>query len=194
MPGESVDIFGLPLGEYLEATTEFADESRSEGITNDDEALWTMRKLAQAARQMSTITRQADAEIERIETWRRANVVGFEEVVEVCERLLGDYLVRVREDSADGRKMLTFPDGTVSSRIVADRAVVENVPEFIVWAKAGDHTEWVRVKEEVSLANIKGNVDLDAANSRVLMAETGEVIPGLSVIPGGISTSIRLAD
>lgn len=195
MPDE-VDIFGLPLDEYLEASAseEFGDSPNTR-LANDDEALWTMRKLAVAQREIRRISRQAGVELERINAWYRANVIEAEDIVQACEELLGEYLIRVRADSADGIKSLTFPDGVISSRPVPNRVTVTDEAAFIAWAKNDALTEgWVRVKEEVALSKMKGLVDMDADNNRVFLAEVDETIPGLGVVKGGISTSIRIVE
>lgn len=195
---DGLDIFGLPLDEYLEASaaTEFTETSEeTPRLANDDEALWTMRRLAVAQREINRITRQAKAEIERINEWYRANVISAEDTVQTCEALLNEYLVRVRADSADGIKSLTFPDGVISSRPVPNRVEVLDADAFIAWAKDDVLTEeFVRVKEEVALNKLKGMVDMDPDNNRVLMATNGREIPGLGVVKGGISTSIRIVE
>lgn len=192
-----VDIFGLPLDEYLNVASRPDDDASNwtvTGLTNDDEALWTMRKLAQAQREIDRITRQAKVEIERIEAWYRANVMGAQDVVETCDKLLSEYLKKIRKESTDNIKSLTFPDGTISSRHADPKVAVTDDKAFIAWAKENaPHFDWVRVKEEVALSELKKMVDLDAENNRVLMT-SGEVIPGLGVTPGGITTSIQVAE
>ena len=168
------------------------DFSNAFAINNDDEALWAMRRLAQAQRRIDEVKRQAQVELDRINSWVEANTVANGQTVEYFERILGDYLMRVRENDADGRKSLDFPDGKVTSRVVAPKVEVTDLDLFLSWAEHNEKDEWVRVKREANLAVIKQGVDY--AEGAVLDPTTGVAIEGLAPVEGGISTSVKVAD
>jgi phage host-nuclease inhibitor protein Gam len=189
-----ITITEMSLEDFLtsEATPEGFAFGEAFTINNDDEALWAMRSLAKAQRRIDEVKRQAQIELDRINRWVEANVVGNTQTVEYFDRILGDYLMRVRENDADGRKSLSFPDGTVTSRVTQPKVEVTDLEAFLTWAESNGHAEWVRVKREANLAEIKKGVDFE--ESAVLDPITGLPIDGLAPVAGGISTSTKVAE
>jgi phage host-nuclease inhibitor protein Gam len=168
------------------------EQAQAYAITTDDEALWAMRRLAQAQRQIDGIKAQAQAEIDRITRWVQASTASNHRVIEKCDRLLGDYLMAVREDETDGRKKLEFPDGSVSSRMTPPKVAVEDTEAFIAWAEANGKSEWVRVKREADIATIKKVADYNG--DQVIDPITGTVVEGLSHTEGGVSITVKVAE
>lgn len=188
------EITVLSLEDYLASSgiPEGFTYGEAFSINNDDEALWAMRSLAQAQRRIDEVKRQAQVELDRINAWVEANTVSNQQAVDYFDRTLGDYLMRVREDDADGRKSLSFPDGTVTSRVTQPKIEVTDLEAFLSWAESNGHTHWVRVKREADLATIKKSVDFDVES--VLDPITGKAIAGLFPVAGGINTSVKVAD
>ena len=183
------------LSDFLAAEGQperFVDTTAEFTINNEDEALWAMRRLAQAQRRIDEVKRQAKVELDRINGWVEANVVTHGREVDFFDIALSEYLVRVREDSADGRKSLDFPDGTVTSRVTPSKVAVLDADAFLAWAEANGHSDWVRVKREADVATIKKVVDFDGDS--VVDPLTGSVIAGLQHTAGGISVSVKVAD
>lgn len=170
---------------FVDATTEFT-------INNEDEALWAMRRLAQAQRRIDQVKAMAQIELDRINGWVESNTSSHGREVAFFETALQEFLVRVREDSADGRKSLDFPDGTVTSRVTPSKVAVLDADAFVAWAEANGHSEWVRVKREADVATLKKVVDFDGDS--VIDPLTGTVIEGLQHTAGGISVSVKVAD
>lgn len=193
----TIDSFGiadLSLSEFLASEGQperFVDSTAEFTINNDDEALWAMRRLAQAQRRIDEVKRQAQIELDRINSWVTANTNSHGREVEFFDLALSEYLVRLREDSADGRKSLDFPDGTITSRITPPKVTVLDGDAFIAWAEANGHSEWVRVKREADVATLKKVVDFDGDSVRDPL--TGAVIDGLQHTEGGISVSVKVA-
>jgi phage host-nuclease inhibitor protein Gam len=193
---------GLSLEDYLildgapEALMgidgEVAEQAPAPSITNDDEALWAMRRLAQAQRRIEAVKAQAQVEIDRINRWVENNTISQARTVERVERLLGDYLMAVREDENDGRKKLDFPDGVVSSRMTPSKVAVDDAEAFLAWAEANGHNDWVRVKREADVSTIKKVVDYNG--NEVIDPISGSVIEGLSHTEGGISITVKVAE
>jgi phage host-nuclease inhibitor protein Gam len=149
------------------------EQAQAYAITTDDEA-------------------QAQAEIDRITRWVQASTASNHRVIEKCDRLLGDYLMAVREDETDGRKKLEFPDGSVSSRMTPPKVAVEDTEAFIAWAEANGKSEWVRVKREADIATIKKVADYNG--DQVIDPITGTVVEGLSHTEGGVSITVKVAE
>jgi len=185
----------MDLSEFLASEGQperFVDTTAEFTINNDDEALWAMRRLAQAQRRIDEVKRQAQVELDRINAWVAANTSTHGREVDFFDLALSEYLVRVRENDADGRKSLDFPDGTVTSRITPSKVTVLDAEAFLAWAEANGHSEWVRVKREADVATLKKVVDFDGDAVRDPI--TGAVIAGLQHTEGGISVSVKVAD
>ena len=187
MMEQSLEDFLATIGQ-----PEGFDYGNAFAINNDDEALWAMRRLAQAQRRIDVVKAQAQVELDRINAWIEQNTVANGQTVEYFERILGDYLMRVRENDADGRKSLDFPDGKVTSRVVSPKVEVTDLDAFLTWAEANGHGDWVRTKREANLAVIKQGVDY--AEGAVLDPTTGVAIDGLAPVEGGISTSVKVSE
>jgi phage host-nuclease inhibitor protein Gam len=170
----------------------FTGEAEAFAITNDDQALWAVRKVAQAQRRINEVKRQAQIELDRINRWVEANTTANAETVAYFERILGDYLVAIREDEQDGRKSLDFADGKVTSRVTPSKVAVEDLDAFLAWAEANGHAEWVRVKREADVSTIKKVVDFNGVE--VIDPLTGLTVAGLSHTEGGLAVSVKVTD
>ena len=186
----------LDLGEYLDDAGKPAGFTNTEdttfAINNDDEALWAMRRLAVAQRRIDEVKRLAQLELDRINLWVSDKSRSSEHEIEYFERVLGEYLIRVRDNELDGRKKLDFPDGTISSRVSPPKVSVEDAEAFLAWAEANGHDEWVRVKREADVATIKKVVDF--SGDSVIDPVTGEVVAGLSHVEGGVTVSVKVSN
>jgi len=161
-------------------------------IKNDDEALWAVRRIAQSQRRIDEVKRQAQIELDRINRWVEENTVGNQRVVDYFERIVGEYLVRIREDEQDGRKSLDFPDGKVTSRNTPSKVSVSDLDSFLEWAESNGHSDWVRIKREADVSTIKKVVDFNG--EEVIDPITGAVISGLSHTEGGVSVSVKVSE
>jgi hypothetical protein len=161
-------------------------------ITSDDEALWAMRRLAQAQRRIDEVKRMAQVELDRINAWVEANTTKHGREVEFFDLALSDYLITVRQNEQDGRKSIDFPDGTLTSRITPSKVAVTDAEAFLAWAEANGHSEWVRVKREADVSAIKKVADFDGTS--VIDPTTGTPVAGLQHTEGGISVSVKVAD
>jgi len=199
MSNDIVDLstFLSTLGEPEGFAENHTDENgelteRTFVITNDDEALWAMRRLAQAQRRIDEVKRQAKIEIDRINHWVESNTVTHGREVDFFDLALSEYLIAVRQNEQDGRKSLDFPDGVATSRVTPSKVAVTDAEAFLAWADANGHSEWVRVKREADIASIKKVADF--AGDTVLDPATGTPIDGLQHTEGGISVTVKVAE
>ena len=201
MANDIVDLtdYLASLGEPEGFAETFGEAVQAEGgerptytITTDDEALWAMRRLAQAQRRIDEVKRQAQVELDRINAWVEANTSKHGREVEFFDLALSEYLISVRQNEQDGRKSLDFPDGVGTSRVTPPKVAVTDAEAFLAWAEANGHSEWVRVKREADVSAIKKVADFDG--NIVLDPTTGTPIDGLQHTEGGISVSIKVAE
>jgi|ERR1019366_9107194 phage host-nuclease inhibitor protein Gam len=179
----------INLGDYL------VQEGQPEGfdamkfiINDDSEAIWAMRNLAHAQKRIDAVDYQAQNEIARITQWSDLATKSQRTTTTYFSNALQSYMVRLREE---GRKSLILPDGEVTSRSTQSKAVVNDSEAFLKWAEANGHTEWVRTKLEPNISALKGAIDF--IDDVVIDTATGEFIPGLVHVEGGVSVSIKIA-
>jgi phage host-nuclease inhibitor protein Gam len=193
---ESQESFDEPeLSDFLASAGQpegFVFGDANFAIKNDDEALWAVKQLARAQRRLDEVNRQAKEEIERIKSWAEYRSSRLQPNIDYFTNNLSAYLLRVREDEQDGRKSLDFPDGVVTSRAVASKVAVADIDAFVSWAEQNGHEDWLRVKREADLSGIKKVVDF--AGDAVIDPTTGEIVEGLSHVPGGTSVSVKITD
>ena len=164
-------------------------ESQGFEISDDGQATWALRKLAQSQSRIDDVLLRAAEEIDRIERWVEIATKSDTNTVNYFTERLTSYVKRVRE--TDGRKTLVLPDGNVSSRETKDRFKVENASAFIAWAESAGRPDLYRSKFEPDVAEIKNHVRYSGLE--VIESSTGETIPGLVHVEGGISVTVEVS-
>jgi Bacteriophage Mu Gam like protein len=151
-------------------------------IGGPSEADWALRKLAQARKAIQDNFDLARAEIDRITAWHEHVNKPHERDVEYFEAILRnwhDEQVIANPDNAEAwkkekNKTISLPAGKLSVAKNPDSVVIDE-ERFIPWALA-NKPEWVRTEYEVVKSDVKKAGGVDEA--------TGEIAPGVSVVPG----------
>lgn len=150
-------------------------------IEDDGAAAWAMRKLATIRDKITANTRLADDEIARVAAWVADVNTPLERDATYFEALLTEYAIRVRDN--EGRKTVSLPFGTVATRATADKVTVDDTT-FIPWAR-DHHPDLLRVKESPDVTALKGMLIPGKP-----VTVDGELIPGITITPGGITATI----
>jgi phage host-nuclease inhibitor protein Gam len=141
-------------------------------ITDASSADWALRKLAQARKRIGENDALADAEMDRIDDWRREANKPHKGDVEYFEGLLRQWHEeQLAEDPK--RKTVSLPGGKLEARQNPDHIAIEDTNLAIKWALE-NHPSWVRVKYELEKDAIK--------KAGGVVPETGEIAPGVSVV------------
>jgi phage host-nuclease inhibitor protein Gam len=143
-------------------------------IGGPKEADWALRKLAQARRQIIDNQDLYAAEVARLDAWLEDACQGPERDVAYFEGLLRDWHDEQLGDDPK-RKTISLPGGKLEARQNPDSVVIEDQDRAIQWALE-NHPSWVRVKYELEKNAIK--------KAGGVVPETGEIAPGVSVVPG----------
>jgi hypothetical protein len=159
---------------------EFADDDEHRErfrIDGPNTASWALRKLAQARGRIEENDGLADMEKQRVDDWRADANKPHERDVEYFESILRNW----HEEQLDAdpkRKTVSLPGGKLVAAKNPDSLNIEN-DLFMPWA-IENKPEWVREKTtfEPEKAAIK--------KAGGVVAETGEIAPGVSVIPGDL--------
>lgn len=148
-------------------------------VTNEREADWALRKLAQRRRQAEANRELAEAERERIDTWLAERNAELQADCEFFEGHLAAYHAQILVKD-EGRKTIKLPGGTLKARKRPDG--VEVTDEFIPWALDNNRNDLVRVKHEV---------DKNAVKQAVL--KDGEILTGVDVVKGDLTFSVEVS-
>lgn len=161
-----------------------SDEERSRFVIEDDAAAaWAMRKLRAAHHKAREADQIAADEIARVNRWLEDVRRPLNRDADFFTALLTDYALRCRQNDQDGRKTISLPAGTVSTRTTQNKVIV-NADEFLPWARQ-NHPELIKIVETPDTTAVKAII-----NGRpIATTEDGEVIPGVTIQPAGISVT-----
>lgn len=183
------------LDEYLvqaiEAPTENQEKPKFR-IETKEQAIWAMRKIAAIERGRQESRAAAQAEIERIQAWLTEEEKRADQAREYLDYLLEDYHRRQLEENPRA-KTIKLPHGELQLRAQQpefhrDEAAVmawamKNRPEFVIQPPPPDpKLDWAGLKKVLKI------VDGQAVDP-----ETGEVIPGITVVERPPKFQIKLS-
>lgn len=164
-------------------------------VDNDRKATWAMRKLLDHRTEIDGIVAVAEAEIARIQQWADEQVAKHAPSIAYFEAQLTRYAASVREESGGKVKSVSTPYGKVTSRAGTDKWVIDD-EAFLDWARES-YPSWIRTVEQrnVDVATLKANLSVESTDTLglVAMTEDGEIIPGISIVPGETSFKVEVA-
>ncbi len=131
------------------------------GLLALDLKMWRLQKLEAQA---EDIKRLVDIEISRIKFWHAAQTAELDEQI----ASLTAELVAYHESELEVNPKATtisLPHGKLVSSESAARVEVEDLERLIKWAKATDHTDLIRVKEEADLLALRKAVWQDGVEA-----------------------------
>lgn len=168
------------------------DEERASGgfrLVSDRMLAWAMRKASDVRAERAQHEYTAQVEIDRVQRWHSRVDARLARDAEFFEAVIGDYARRVRAVDED-RKTLSTPYGTVSTKTVRGKWEVDQAA-VVGWAKtAAPELVTTKVTESVAVADLKAA--LEVAEEGPVHPETGQVVPGVKVLPDDISVTVRL--
>lgn len=160
------------------------------GVTDDSAAQWALRTLASYHSERDRIRRNAQAEVERIQTKALADEKPITAKIDWLTNELTGYHRRLL--AADPkRKTYKLPGGNLVHRKGRTSTVVSDPVAFISWALDSDLEGVIKVAPQVSaLTPAHGFARTD--DGTIVSASDGEVVPGVSVVTGDDSYTVNL--
>lgn len=194
-----------PLSEYLASAYDAPEDDEARAafrVEGPEQAAWAARKLAKAQAEISEVDRQALAEVDRINRWADSARTQPTRDRDFFTALLADWHRRLldrelAEDAAGdwGRvkhKSRTLPNGvTVAARRNPDTWQVDR-DAFVPWAEAHGLGDLVKVEKTPRIAEAKKA--LSASGTTVVNPETGEVVDGVTIVPGEVTIAVKVGD
>lgn len=161
-------------------------------VTDDRQAAWAMRKLAQVRGRLDDVAAVAQAEIDRVRAWAEDQSEPLRRDAAYFEGLLGEYARTVRDDPGDGRKSVSTAHGSVSTRTIPARLEVTDVDALVAWAETA-RPGLVQVKKTVRASDVKGVLaSYSDGDGQVFDPATGEVVPGIVGQPASVSVTFKV--
>ena len=156
---DTVEQFGVP---------EEQEQRERCKIETKDQAAWALRKMSRIKAEQDENIQTAQAEIERITSWRDEENGKLERSISFFEGLLYEYFVQLRGDDPK-LKTMKLPHGTLKMR--AQQPQYEYDESLMLpWAKK-NLPEAVVVKESVAKTPVKKHIK-----------DTGEMVPGVEIV------------
>lgn len=145
------------------------------GVTDDSAAQWALRTLASYHSERDRIRRNAQAEVERIQTKALADEKPIAAKIDWLTNELTGYHRRLL--AADPKlKTYKLPGGNLTHRVGSKRTTVVDEPAFVEWALENAPAA-LAYKPQVSVLNVAhGFVRTDDGT---IVSTDGVVVPGV---------------
>ena len=140
-------------------------------IDTDDKAAWALRKIKEARKDRDEWVAWYKTQIEKITEQTDMNTASL-------EAMLAAYFDTVPHKKTKTQESYPLKDGKLVLKLQNpeykrdDKTVIE-------WLKTNGHEQFVKTKEELDWAGLKG---VTAAFEGQIVTEDGEIIPGIEVV------------
>ena len=175
------------LGELKEiATSEEAPEKERFRVENKEQAEWCLRQISRLMREQDEIESTAQAEIEKITTWKNDQTESIQKSISFFENLLIDYHRQVLQKDPKA-KTIKLPSGRLEAR-KAQPEYLRDKETMLSWVEQ-NRPEFVITKKELDWAGLKKVLKYE--NGMGIDSDTGEAVPGLKVIERGMTFRVK---
>jgi len=176
------------LHDFLDEQEQVANEGFK--VDDDQKANWALRKIKQMQEQIKENNDLADAEIDKIEFWRKTENEKAEADIEYFQSLLAEYAMHKREKDPKF-KSLKLPNGRFGFRKRPAKWEYDE-EKVLEHLKESELTDFVRVKEEINKRDLRQFVEV--AGDKVINPETGEIIEGIEIVEQGENFNVKVVD
>ena len=140
-------------------------------IDTDAKAEWALKKIAEARSDRDAWVKWYEDKIAEIKAQTDFNTMNL-------ERMLADYFATVPHKKTKTQESYSLPGGKLVMKLQNpefkrdDKTVIE-------WLKANQFTDFVKVEEKLSWADLKAATAIFEGH---IVTEDGEIVPGVDVI------------
>lgn len=186
----AIELMGNPfpdLGELKEiATSEEAPEKERFRVENKEQAEWCLRQISRLMHEKGEVESLAQAEIEKITDWQNQQVESIQKSISFFEGLLIDFHQQVLQNDPKA-KTVKLPSGRLEAR-KAQPEFQRDVETMLPWVEQ-NRPEYIVVKKDINWSGLKKI--LKYRNGTGIDPDTGEVVPGLTVIDRGTNFRVK---
>jgi hypothetical protein len=156
-------------------------------IDSIEQVNWAFRKIRAYKAQIKETNMLADAEVERIEDWRKQENSNSKYSIEFFEGLITEYFVSERKYNPELK--ISTPYGKVTTKKQQDKWEYDE-DKLTEWLEK-NKPELVRTKKEPNKAELK---KIAKAINGVVVDENGEIVEGISVKEQGEKINIKVIE
>jgi phage host-nuclease inhibitor protein Gam len=172
------------LEELPEELEENPDKERFK-VKDKEQAEWCLRQISRLTKEQEEIEATAKAEIEKITTWQNNQTGTIRKSVSFFEYLLVEYHQQIFKENPKS-KTIKLPSGSLSAR-KAQPEYQREKDTMLPWVEKNRPNF---VKKDIDWAGLKKVLQYE--EGRGIDPDTGEVVPGLTVIDRGTSFSVKI--
>lgn len=140
-------------------------------IDTDAKAGWALQKIKEARADRDAWVKWYEDKIKEITEQTDFNTMNL-------ERMLAEYFATVPHKKTKTQESYSLPGGKLVLK-TQNPEYKRDDKTVIDWLKANKMTDYVKVKEELAWADLKGAT---AAFEGHIVTEDGEIVPGIEVI------------
>lgn len=165
------------------------EETQRFKVTDINSLNWALRKMAAIDAKIKEVNALADAEIERIENFRKQELSSLQQSQDFFQGLIGEYALK-RRDEDPAFKSEKTPYGRITWTKRQPKWNYNN-DEVINYLEENGRRELIRVKKEPVKTEIKKLFQVNE-DGRVF-DENGQEVPGISVefIPDELKVKVE---
>jgi hypothetical protein len=153
-------------------------------------ATWAMEKALDVAMQQKEITEVVEQRVEQLKAWAAAEIEKLQGRRDFFEGALKHYALTMREQDPKRNKSVVTPFGTVATTVGREKWSVADETAALD-ALRGTRPELVVTKESLALGEAKKVLE-STDDGEVIDAETGLVVPGITVEVGPTTARVKL--
>ncbi|HHW30010.1 MAG TPA: hypothetical protein GXX21_10740 [Syntrophomonadaceae bacterium] len=165
------------LPEELPETPEQKERFR---VKDKEQAEWCLRQISRLLSKREEVKSLAQAEIEKITAWKNDQTESIQKSISFFEYLLIEYHQQIFKENPKA-KTIKLPSGKLEAR-KAQPEYQRDKETMLPWVEQ-NRPEYIVVKKDIDWSGLKKVLKFQ--NGTGIDPDTGEVVPGLTVIDRG---------
>jgi hypothetical protein len=170
-----------------------AEERQGFQIHNLELLTWAFKKLAAINSSIEEVENIVKYEKEKIDSWSKSQIDPLNQSKTFFEGKIMEY--HQQELLKDPKKKsISTPYGKAKSTKTKKQPYIANEAEVLEFLQENEK-ELIKIEESVKWSELKGKLEIVEMNESlvVINAETGQLVPGLSIKPESVNFKVEVA-
>jgi len=173
------------MDELPEELEENPDKERFK-VRDKEQAEWCLRQISRLTKEQEEIEATAKAEIEKITAWQNNQTGAIRKSISFFEYLLIEFHQQTLKENKDA-KTIKLPSGRLSARKTQPE-FIRDEKKMLPWVEK-NRPGFIKIKTAIDWAGLKEVLKYEKGKG--IDPDTGEVVPGLTVVDRGTSFSVK---
>jgi phage host-nuclease inhibitor protein Gam len=174
------------MEEFPKELPETPEQKERFQVKDKEQAEWCLRQISRLLREQEEIESTAKKEIEKITTWKNNQAESIQKSISFFEYLLTEYHQQVLKENPKA-KTIKLPSGNLEARN-AQPEYKRDKDAMLPWVEK-NRPDYVVIKKDINWAGLKKILKYE--NGTGIDPDTGEVVPGLTVIDRGTTFRVK---